>query len=320
MQWAFRQPLAPSIALATQPAAWPDRRSLACYCALVGSLVAVATGFLATDFTLGSDFQIVAFAGLLALLIGIWLRKAGMELLGTAVEAFIVMAAISLTAVLGSILLAAAGRPLGDAWLSHADAILFPSFNWHATMVALAQRPRLLGLASISYASLIWQPRLLILIHCARDRADQCWTFLLAWTIAIIVAILSFGVLPCLGAYAFHGIGHGQMAAVLDPSAWHYPEIVAAVRNGQLRLIGTGALEGLVTFPSFHAASAVLLGWSYWSIPKLRWPFALLNAAMFLSSVPIGGHYLVDVIAGAALGGASILAAKAIQRRICGSA
>ena len=35
-------------------------------------------------------------------------------------------------------------------------------------------------------------------------------------------------------------------------------------------------------------------------MPTLRWPFAAINLLMVVSAVPVGGHYVVDTMAGAA--------------------
>jgi membrane-associated phospholipid phosphatase len=74
-----------------------------------------------------------------------------------------------------------------------------------------------------------------------------------------------------------------------------------------MQVLNDRALEGIVTMPSFHAAAAILLGFTYWYIKSLRWLFLTLNVIMLASAVPVGGHYLVDVVAGSVIAAASIL-------------
>jgi membrane-associated phospholipid phosphatase len=69
-------------------------------------------------------------------------------------------------------------------------------------------------------------------------------------------------------------------------------------------------LDGIVTFPSFHAAAAVLLAWAASGIPFLRYPMIALNFLMLISAIPIGGHYAIDVIAGSLVAAVSIVAAR----------
>jgi len=52
-----------------------------------------------------------------------------------------------------------------------------------------------------------------------------------------------------------------------------------------------------LTFPSVHAAVAVLMIVHYW----WHWWVVPLNVAMFFSTVPVGRHYVVDLLAGALL-------------------
>ena len=77
-----------------------------------------------------------------------------------------------------------------------------------------------------------------------------------------------------------------------------------------IRHIDFAELAGIVTFPSFHAAAAVLYLWAFWPV---RWfgPIAIVaNCAMLLATPIGGGHYFVDVFAGIAIAASSIMAAK----------
>ena len=73
--------------------------------------------------------------------------------------------------------------------------------------------------------------------------------------------------------------------------------------------------EGIITFPSLHAALAVIVIAALWPIAILRWVFLALNTAM-LAATPIdGSHYFVDVLAGIALAALAVMAAQAIAAR-----
>ncbi len=83
------------------------------------------------------------------------------------------------------------------------------------------------------------------------------------------------------------------------------PEVVKKIkellqiRSDELRVLPPTFGEGLVGFPRFHAISAVLNIWAGW--PLRRWRIAILPVnLMMLAATPVfGGHYLVDVLAGA---------------------
>ena len=69
-------------------------------------------------------------------------------------------------------------------------------------------------------------------------------------------------------------------------------------------------MEGIVTMPSYHTVMAVLLTYAFRRTGLVGYGIATLNLGMLLSIPPIGGHYLVDVLAGGAL----TLGAIAVQR------
>jgi membrane-associated phospholipid phosphatase len=69
-----------------------------------------------------------------------------------------------------------------------------------------------------------------------------------------------------------------------------------------------------MTFPSVHAALAVLFAWSLWdwkllgyrALPLLRYPALVWNILVAISAFIIANHYVIDVIAGIAVGAVSI--------------
>ncbi len=74
---------------------------------------------------------------------------------------------------------------------------------------------------------------------------------------------------------------------------------------------------GMVAFPSFHAVWAILLTYAAASRPRLFPAFVVLNGLVIISTVMLGWHFLVDVIASAALAGASLWAGERTHRWLC---
>ena len=74
-------------------------------------------------------------------------------------------------------------------------------------------------------------------------------------------------------------------------------------------------MEGIVRFPSFHTALAVIFTYAHrgirWSFP----PVAALNGVMLRSIPSEGGHYLVDMIAGGAVALVAIGLVRAVLAR-----
>ena len=94
-----------------------------------------------------------------------------------------------------------------------------------------------------------------------------------------------------------------------------------ALRGGTLHAIQLDNLEGLITFPSFHTAAALMFIWALRTVPYVRWPAIVLNVALIAATPIDGAHYFIDLVGGAAVAFAA-LAAKplAVQARACRSA
>ena len=79
------------------------------------------------------------------------------------------------------------------------------------------------------------------------------------------------------------------------------------VRAGTLHGLNLSRLVGILTFPSFHAASAALYIWAFSPLRWLRLLLVPCNILMIAASPVGGGHYFVDVFAGIAVSAAAIV-------------
>jgi hypothetical protein len=123
--------------------------------------------------------------------------------------------------------------------------------------------------------------------------------WLVLWYIVTALITIFVGLLmPAKGAFVFYHL----------PVEHHtgYVPVMADLRNGTLHTINLLNSQGLVVFPSFHAALAVLCAAGAWSWKYLRYPFLMLNLLIILSAPSQGGHYGVDVLAGIAIALATI--------------
>jgi membrane-associated phospholipid phosphatase len=77
--------------------------------------------------------------------------------------------------------------------------------------------------------------------------------------------------------------------------------------RGTLHGLNLSRLVGILTFPSFHAASAALYIWAFSPLRWLRLLLVPCNILMIAASPVGGGHYFVDVFAGIAVSAAAIV-------------
>lgn len=238
------------------------------------------------------------------------LRMRGFMRAATGLETWMLLTLSCLTGILGTYVAARHAPPLADGWMAAADRTLLPGLDWRETMIGIARHPSLMHLANRAYASIQWQGSLLILLCCVAGQADRCTAFVLRWMIALALVCVIFAFLPCLGPYAHYGIAHAQVPGVGSAIGWRQPEILAGLRMEESVRLDPSALDGIVEFPSFHTAAAILFAWGFWAIRWARWPMLFLNLAMIAASVPIGGHYYVDVVAGAIVAWVAIKAPR----------
>jgi hypothetical protein len=240
--------------------------------------------------------------GLLLRTHGRWLRLADIaEVAG----------ALGLLAVLVPLLtciLARTCAPLADQRLIAWDAAL--GFDW-LRLVSLLREHEIFSLAlSHAYASLMQQPTLLLLVLGLVGLTHRLQQFALAWAIALVATALIFPFIPALGGYLHYGFAPDDFPFIRVRAAWQHATVLEPLRDGTMTVLGRLALEGIVTFPSFHTSAAILLAWGFWSVRLVRWPALALNGAMIASCPFVGGHYIVDLIAGAALAWGAIRTAQ----------
>src|SRR5690606_24405508 len=132
---------------------------------------------------------------------------------------------------------------------------------------------------------------------------------------ALLLCVLPFRLLPARGPYAYYGVGPGDIHGSSVVLPWDFPAKLVGLRNGQLVPVGLDGVCGRISMPRFRACRGANFGWAFWRYRLLRWAMVLINALMFMAAVPIGGHYFIDVIAGAAAGVLAILPARALERR-----
>ena len=140
------------------------------------------------------------------------------------------------------------------------------------------------------------------------------FTFAFAVTLAVTTIIAAL--VPAIGVYQEIGLDPGGLKNISPGAYLDQLRDLPPTRAGLLRHLEVLGLSGIVTFPSFHAASAVLYAWALWAVRWMR-PVALLANGAMLAATPLnGGHYFVDVIAGMAIAALAIVAARRVGQAI----
>ncbi|WP_338831760.1 phosphatase PAP2 family protein [Bradyrhizobium sp. 27S5] len=193
--------------------------------------------------------------------------------------------------------------PLIDRQLETADAAM--GFNWLTFFDWVKDRPAIDRALDIAYDSSIFEIFVLLVILNATSRFEQARHFVWLFVLTLLIIMFFAWLFPAESAWAHFGV-----ADRVD--AYHLADFVA-LRAGQLKEIALAKANGLITFPSFHAALGLIL------IIATRRTFLFpiflpLNVAMIASALTSGGHYLIDIFAGLAVVPVAALIWRSLKR------
>ncbi|WP_169804657.1 phosphatase PAP2 family protein [Sphingobium chlorophenolicum] len=206
------------------------------------------------------------------------------------------------------IMLASISSHFVDPQLIGIDAAL--GFDWRAIFRFYLAYPGIVPLSEAVYSS--FQPQFLLLpVALCVWRPELLWTYITAYVFSLLLAAAIFPFAAAEGPYVYYGIPQGVMPSVGDdwPWQWYQGKWISQLQNGEIRDLSR-IWPGLIQFPSFHSAAAVLFIWATHGIRLLRWPGLLLNIGVILSTFISGAHYLSDVLAGCSVAILSIWAAN----------
>jgi membrane-associated phospholipid phosphatase len=278
------------------------------------AVVTIVLGF-AQGFTV-SAWQLILLLPMLAAILAtaaFYTRRRPNALFARTLSITAFFIAFSLVMAPLSYFVTAFNWPLIDATLTRIDQTL--GFDWLALQRLTAANSWLSWAGCWIYATSGLQMLLAWVALGFAGQTARLSQSLSALAVSTAVVLLICGFVPAAGAYAFYGITDLQLGHLKGTSAgiW-YLEHFYALRNATLRYIDLQKTEGVVQFPSYHTAIAVLSGWSLWRVRWLALPSAGYSAVVILTTLPIGGHYLIDLIAGAAIAAASIALAAWVER------
>jgi membrane-associated phospholipid phosphatase len=262
------------------------------------------------------DREMLPILPLIAVLVGVsvfyrTVRPNRMFSLTTGILAFFILNMLVMGPL--SYFVLAYERPLYDAELAALDQAL--GFNWRWLQKITADSVWLSLLGEWIYGTSGLQ---MVLAWCVLGWSGQfqrLGIFMGALVLATGTVLVLSGLFPAVGAYVHYGIGPADLGHLEGTGAgvWHLNHF-NALRDGSLRHLVLSKSEGLITFPSFHTVVAVLAGWGFWRCGAWRWPMAIYSGLVVLTTLPFGGHHLVDVLAGAAIAAAAVAIATRAEQ------
>lgn len=186
--------------------------------------------------------------------------------------------------------------------------------NWPAMMTAMAPHPFINRLLRLCYESVLPQVALLVTCLGCRGQTKNLHEFCIALAMGAMLTVAFWSVFPSFGAFSVYDLPPAISAKLnlsLDQRYAH--DLVRLLANGPGR-ISPSEVKGLIGFPSFHAALAVLVVWYGRTLAYVRWPLGMWNMVVLIATPIQGGHHVVDVLGGLVVVAAAILVTSRVSR------
>lgn len=206
-----------------------------------------------------------------------------------------------------------ADAPLIDAGLADADNRL--GLDTQAFVAWTAEQATLGRVLDLIYSSAVPLVFAIATLLAVTRRPARMWRLCLAFSVCGTVCAAASVVVPAVGAFTFYQTPPALLARLPSGAGLFYVPVFEAYRSGALDAIDLRRLDGVVTFPSFHACMALMIGDALSGRRWLSGVAWLWSGAILISTVPIGGHYAIDVIAGAGTWAACALWCRHIEAR-----
>lgn len=218
----------------------------------------------------------------------------------------------SVLVLMSTYLAVSLNAPLADTTLLTLDQRL--GFDGAALIRVIDTLPTLSWALMHAYASFSLQLILLPMILIIFGHSTRAFALVLAYAVVGFVASFVSIWFPALGSHVVLAIDPDTLTSINPYFGHAFLDQFHNVREQPEFLFSLKTAEGILTFPSVHAAVAFLCAVSAFSLPWFRYPFLALNALMGFATLTHGGHYLVDVFAGVGVAALSLYCIGVVSR------
>ncbi len=194
---------------------------------------------------------------------------------------------------------AASPRPLVHPILAEIDRTLH--FDWPTYYAFVKGNSGLATILSTAYNGMIAEVGIVALVLFLTQEIQRLRVLLDAFALCALITIAVSAVFPALEALAYYEIYPAVVKGAGFVTGVDRTDDFLALHYGTTHIVPVMAAKGIITFPSFHTACAVLSAGCARSRSWLFWPMCLWSALLIAATPVDGGHYLIDVVAGFAL-------------------
>lgn len=268
----------------------------ACYASV---LIMVPAAGLWVD--VGGFVRLAGYSLCLFFVLGGLCRRFGIPSLQAAVESLSLGLALTGPLVIFAYVAAMADFPLQDERLIAMDRAL--GIDWATLIRAVDARALLAATLMLVYRLFGVQLLLLPVLLSLTGRSGRAYQMMAAYGLICILASTISIWCPAVGTYTAFAVDLSHLRNLNASLGTEFVPQLLAVRGDTNFMLRLEQASGIISFPSVHAAVAALCVWAMWTSRLMRWPFLMLNVLMICSAITEGGHYVVDLIAGAGISG-----------------
>jgi len=168
-------------------------------------------------------------------------------------------------------------------------------------VVAWLARHAPIGLLNVAYMSTVPLVFAAVIILGWSGREAMMWQLCLAFTGSAVCCAFLSAVTPAVGTFAHYGMPHDVLALLPSDAGRYYLPTFFEYRSRSLATVDLHHFDGVVVFPSFHTAMALMTAYALRHVRWLFVPACVWSGLTLVSTIPMGGHYAVDILAGAAV-------------------
>jgi membrane-associated phospholipid phosphatase len=203
---------------------------------------------------------------------------------------------------------ASAAFPLLDINLAALDHRL--GLDWMAWLAIMNAAPLLHAILAGAYASFAVQTTAIVIVLAIAGHTLRLRIFILSFMLLTLVTIAISTVMPAQGVWGYLHLSPLDSPAIV-PTTRDLPlPVFFGLRDGTFRHLVAEGAEGIISFPSLHAALGLLFIFALWPVRYIGWISVLLNLAMIAATPVDGSHYFSDVVAGLTIAALSWIAVR----------
>jgi membrane-associated phospholipid phosphatase len=238
---------------------------------------------------------------------GVLARRYGHPQFGGAVEVIALTYLQGIATVFLIFPLTEMSLPFADPTFAAIDQAL--GFRWPDLALIFAHDEQSYRISEFVYHSMVWQALVIVPLLFVMRQELRAWRFVTTGALAALMVLMIYPFMPAQGPAMFYRMVPADLPNYgLFP--WEFGPKLELIRGGSIKIITQEWIFAMVSLPSYHTVSAVAFAWAMWPSRWLRWPFALLNFGVAFTAIYVGVHYLVDILAGAAVAVAAIWLAR----------